>query len=404
MRLFTCLFVFYLCSLCANVNAQDTIQMNNGSFEDVPRQGIIDVFGRKSALPSPWYDCGVFNFPNQTPPDIHPNNYFKVNKTASDGRTYLGMVARDDDTQESISQRLSGVLEGGKCYTFSVDLCRSDTYVSPNPDPGERLDDKKFKHYTKPIVLRIYGGSGICYPAVSLGESEAVKNTEWQRYDFEFTPKQNIRYITFEAFYKTPTLMAYSGNLLLDNMSDIVQIACPGEEPLAMVEVAKQKKKLPAHKRKKDKPKKKEEVVVDNSTKVVKKKEKKILAELDRSKLTKGQTIRIEKLYFKADSTNVEPESFEVLQEIYSFLKNNEDIIIEVGGHTNGKPKHKYCDQISSERAKNVAKYLIRKGIPSTRLQYKGYGKRAPIASNKTIAGRKKNQRVEIKIISLDSE
>ena len=400
MRLLSYLFVFYLCSLSANVNAQDTIQMINGSFEDVPRQGIIDVFGRKSVMPSPWYDCGVFNFPDQTPPDIHPNNYFKVNKTASDGGTYLGMVARDDDTQESISQRLSGALEAGKCYSFSVDLCRSETYISPNPNPEDRLDDKKFKYYTKPIVLRIYGGSGICYPAVSLAESKPVKNTDWQRYDFEFTPQQNIRYITFEAFYKTPTLMAYNGNILIDNMSDIVQVACPGEELLAVVETPEPKKKLPAHKRKK-KPKK-EEVVV---AKVEEKKDpkKKILAELDRNKLKKGQTIRIDKLYFQADSTNVEPESFEVLEEIYSFLKTNEDIVIEVGGHTNGRPKHAYCDRISGERAKNVAKYLIRKGIPSSRLQYKGYGKREPIATNKTIAGRKKNQRVEIKIISLDS-
>ncbi len=402
MRIFTYLFIFFFGALSANVKAQDTIRIDNPSFEDVPRLGSLDGF-RRTTLPIPWYDCGVFNFPDQTPPDIHPNNYFKVNKEPSEGRTYLGMVARDDDTQESISQRLQGVLEAGKCYRFSVDLCRSENYVSPNPDPEDRLDDKKFKFYTKPIVLRIYGGSGICYPAISLAESEEVKNTEWKRYEFEFTPQQNVRYITFEAFYKTPTLMAYNGNLLVDNMSDIIQIPCPGEESLALVDVPEPEKNLPAHKRKKKKPKKEE--VVENSTKVEKaeKPKKKILAELDRKNLKKGQTIRIDKLYFKADSTNVEPESYEVLEEIYNFLKANEDIVIEVGGHTNGRPKHDYCDRISGERAKNVAKYLIRKGIPSSRLQYKGYGKRNPIATNKTIAGRKKNQRVEIKIISLDS-
>jgi len=35
-------------------------------------------------------------------------------------------------------------------------------------------------------------------------------------------------------------------------------------------------------------------------------------------------------------------------------------------------------------------------------LSYKGYGKRKPIASNKTPVGRKKNQRVEIKVLSMN--
>ena len=41
-----------------------------------------------------------------------------------------------------------------------------------------------------------------------------------------------------------------------------------------------------------------------------------------------------------------------------------------------------------------------RKGIEASRIQYKGYGPRKPIATNETAEGRKKNQRVEIKILS----
>ena len=55
------------------------------------------------------------------------------------------------------------------------------------------------------------------------------------------------------------------------------------------------------------------------------------------------------------------------------------------------------------QRAKEVANYLVNKGIPLERVQYKGYGKRKPLVSNKTPMGRKKNQRVEIKILSMDS-
>ena len=74
-----------------------------------------------------------------------------------------------------------------------------------------------------------------------------------------------------------------------------------------------------------------------------------------------------------------------------------------VGGHTNGIPPHDYCDKLSTARAEAVAKYLIQKGIEDERIQFKGYGKRKPIASNNSEEGRKRNQRVEIKIISMDS-
>jgi outer membrane protein OmpA-like peptidoglycan-associated protein len=55
---------------------------------------------------------------------------------------------------------------------------------------------------------------------------------------------------------------------------------------------------------------------------------------------------------------------------------------------------------LSSARAKAVADYLIAKGISRERIQYRGYGKRQPIDTNETPEGRRRNQRVEIKIIS----
>ncbi len=127
----------------------------------------------------------------------------------------------------------------------------------------------------------------------------------------------------------------------------------------------------------------------------------KVLKSLDISKITLGQTIRVDKLYFDADSSTIESASNVVLDEIYDFLSANQNVIIEIGGHTNSLPEDEYCDRLSTERARNVAQYLYQKGIPESRITYKGYGKRQPIASNATVEGRKRNQRVEIKITSL---
>jgi len=94
-------------------------------------------------------------------------------------------------------------------------------------------------------------------------------------------------------------------------------------------------------------------------------------------------------------------ESFAVLDEVFEFLRSNVDVKVEIGGHTNNMPSHDFCDSLSRLRAKAVANYLVQKGISASKLQFRGYGKRKPIANNLTAAGRKKNQRVEIKILSI---
>ena len=129
--------------------------------------------------------------------------------------------------------------------------------------------------------------------------------------------------------------------------------------------------------------------------------ETKLLANLKVEELEIGQTLRIEQLYFDADSATIKPSSHPTLDDIYEFLATNDGVVIEVGGHTNNIPSHDYCDRLSTDRARSVASYLLRKGIQQDRISFKGYGKRSPIASNQTPQGRKKNQRVELKILSL---
>ena len=50
---------------------------------------------------------------------------------------------------------------------------------------------------------------------------------------------------------------------------------------------------------------------------------------------------------------------------------------------------------------KSVANYIVREGISGSRVRYKGYGKRKPLASDATREGRRKNQRVQIKILEV---
>lgn len=385
------IFISLSLSLILNINASaqiDTIRLNNPSFEDTPRRGGESLVGIKG-----WYDCGKMNFPAESPPDIHPNGYWKNDLPASDGKTYLGIVVRDNNTYESVSQRLDSALRADKCYSFSINLSRAENYWSPT-----KLDINTIANYVTPAVLRIWGGSGFCNEQELLAESAPVSNSSWQIFKFEFQPKSNIRYITFEAFYKTPVLFPYNGNILVDGASDIVQIACPGDPPL----IAKaDNSKLPPHKRKKQSASGAGTLENNPAPAAPNVRRVKVLPELSRATIKEGQTIEIKNLYFKADTSTINRESYEVLDELYEFLLYNRDVIIEIGGHTNGVPDDDYCDRLSTARAKAVAEYLIRKGIDPSMVQFKGYGKKKPIASDKTAFGRNKNQRVEIKILSL---
>ena len=374
----------------------DTIKLSNPSFEDIPRQGgAPGSSGIKG-----WFDCGGINFPGETPPDIHPKDFWQNTKQAFEGKTYLGMVTRDNDSWESVSQRLPSSMIAGDCYRFSIMLSKSERYMSQSRKQTQYFNNNSIFSYTTPIVLRIWGGSGYCDTRELLGESSIIDHTEWKTYAFKLSPELNHKFITIEAFYKVPVIVPYNGHILVDDCSHLVKLDCSEE---VLVNADPPAKKLPPHKRVKKKKKTDVDTDQNDKTKIVeaKKTAKAKLFDIDRKDLQKGQTIEIENLYFDADQTQLGRNSYATMDNVYDFLNQNKDIVIEIGGHTNGLPKHEYCDQLSEERAKSVAKYLVEQGIDGERIFYKGYGKRKSIASNLTAEGRKKNQRVEIKILSI---
>lgn len=354
------------------------IKLYNPSFEGPPAN---------SSPPVGWDDCG---FAGESPPDtqVGDGSIFKVNQKAQAGKTFLGMVARDNDTWEAVSQQLSSPLLKGQCYSFSLWLSRSKRYYSLRKSGLDTVE------YTTPVKIRVWGGIRGCDKRELLAESSLVDHSEWKRYDFKLKPTQNLGMIMIEAFYKTPSLNAYNGNILIDNASDIIPIPC---DQLAS---SVQPKLPPATKPPAPKPPVKPPVKPAPVAKAEPKPT--IMTELDRNKLKTGQIVSIKSLNFDADSSSLKRESYPALDEIYRFLSSNKDVFVEIGGHTNNKPTDEFCDRLSTARARSVAEYLISKGIPTERVKYKGYGKRMPIADNNTTDGRQKNQRVEIKILSMN--
>ena len=366
----------------ANGSDEQPILLQNPSFEDFPKLGRV---------PYLWDNCGGVG---ESPVDVHPvpASQFQVDKTAYEGSTYLGMVVRENETWESVSQRLSRPLINNHCCEFSIHLSRSATYISSLSSSSEQ--DKV--NFATPIKLRIWGGNGFCGKTELLAESSLVINTRWLEFNFRFEPKSNYNYITFEAFYQTPTVFPYNGNILLDNAQPIVPVSCDEDIPVAVAEpLPVPDKKEPTDPFASNTKPKEPEIAPTQPTPAPSK-----YGSKDKFKV--GQTILVKNLQFDADSTKIPPRSYEAMAELLDFLVENGDLKIEIGGHTNGQPAKEYCDYISNERAKTVANYLIQRGIAANRLKYVGYGKSQPIMSNRTAYGRKMNQRVEIKILGFD--
>ncbi|NNK89389.1 MAG: OmpA family protein [Saprospiraceae bacterium] len=393
------------------VISQD-VTLYNPSFEDYPHPGAVNEYNIATEIDG-WFDCATYNgFAGETPPDIHDGSnqiesFWKNTMHSAHGRTYLGMVVRDNESWEALSQRLATPLRKGRCYEFSIYLARSDNYWS-----SRRVDDPDDpeQNFIKPAVFQLWGGTGRCGDRELLAVSDPVDYKEWKQNTFIIEPKFDYHFITIQVFYETPVLWPYNGHILVDGASEFKLVDCDEPEYVVFEREKKEKeiktRKMPAHKAKSRKTevfnREKRQNEVDTIV-YVRPSNEKILAELDRKTVKKGQRIKIDKLYFEADTTSIGVESYQVLNEVYEFLNDNTDIIVEIGGHTNGIPPHTYCDKLSQARAEAVAKYLINKGIDSERVQSKGYGKRRPISSNSTDEGRKKNQRVEIRIISMDS-
>jgi outer membrane protein OmpA-like peptidoglycan-associated protein len=107
-----------------------------------------------------------------------------------------------------------------------------------------------------------------------------------------------------------------------------------------------------------------------------------------------------ENAYFNENKTNIDPVAAKALDRDGMILKDNPNLRVEIGGHTDFSGSESARQKISEKRAESAKKYIMDKfNIPGDRMTTKGYGSQKPIADNKTKEGRAKNRRVEFRVI-----
>ncbi|MCE7031297.1 OmpA family protein [Lysobacter sp. GX 14042] len=102
---------------------------------------------------------------------------------------------------------------------------------------------------------------------------------------------------------------------------------------------------------------------------------------------------------FDFDSSTLSAQFYPVLDNLVSTLREYDQTIVEVAGHTDSKGSDSYNQQLSVRRAESVGNYLIGRGVMRERFIITGAGESRPVASNDTEAGRAQNRRVEITLV-----
>lgn len=109
--------------------------------------------------------------------------------------------------------------------------------------------------------------------------------------------------------------------------------------------------------------------------------------------------MELKNVFFETAKFDLKPQSKAELDKVVAFLNKNKTISGELSGHTDNVGDKKMNQVLSQNRAKAVYDYLVKNGIDSKRLTYKGYGDTKPKVLNDTDEHRQMNRRTEFKVL-----
>lgn len=122
--------------------------------------------------------------------------------------------------------------------------------------------------------------------------------------------------------------------------------------------------------------------------------------------LTEGRflyevTLNDHKVHFGFDRTDLTKKAKTALDKFALRLKvKNEDVFIEIQGHTDNVGPEAYNLILALDRAKAVMEYLHTKhGIPLHRMSTFSYGESKPVVDNNSSTNRAKNRRVMLVVV-----
>ncbi len=130
----------------------------------------------------------------------------------------------------------------------------------------------------------------------------------------------------------------------------------------------------------------------------------KIYTEITIDKIYKRKEIVLENIYYDLDKADIREDAKPTLNKLAVLLKENLNIKIELGSHTDSRGSDTYNLKLSQARAQSAVNYLVQQGVEAMRLTARGYGETQLVNKcsnnvNCSEAEHQQNRRTTFKVI-----
>lgn len=124
------------------------------------------------------------------------------------------------------------------------------------------------------------------------------------------------------------------------------------------------------------------------------------LTDLQGQLTDRGIVLTIGDVLFATAKSDLNTSAQRSMDKLAEFLQKKQNRNLLVEGHTDSVGGDEYNQGLSEQRAASVKAALEKRGVAAERIVTIGYGKKYPLASNDTAAGKQQNRRVEAIILN----
>jgi len=112
-----------------------------------------------------------------------------------------------------------------------------------------------------------------------------------------------------------------------------------------------------------------------------------------------GEEYIINDIHYNTNSADFDKASEFMLEAFAEYLVKNRNMTVIIMGHTDNVGDDLANYALSADRSFTVKVFLESKGVPESRIDFKGMGETKPIATNDTAFGRALNRRTTFKVV-----
>lgn len=343
--------------------------VHNPSFEDYKR--CPSLLGNFNHLVTHWStpNWGSTDYFHACSKTVGFINFFGSQK-ARTGKAYSGVyVLAPENYREYIQGELLETLTAQEKYTMTFYVSLAENSSHAIKDLGILFLDKPFKMQSEAVINinKVLSTEKNSHFISISSQQFYTEKDAWEKVTFEYTAKGFERFFIIGNFDKNAKITKHE-----------VQKSKNPDAAYYYLDDIRLEAFKPAD-------------PVDIKVKTI---------EADQT-LETDKVYALRKVFFNFNQHKLLGSSVQELDQLYNYLDNHKRLQIEIYGHTDNVGTQERNDELSLLRAKEVALYLISKGLRPERIKARGFGNRFPQTTNATQAGRALNRRVEFKLIKL---